>query len=121
MLTSFILFCVGAITSMIIDTVWWHVNYKKIEKGFEVLEHYHIGLIALIISVISYQFVQPISIFLAGMGLFFIVAEWHQAVEIHKKKVIPGKPFAYGSEHFKQSSIIGITLAVILLILSLVL
>lgn len=118
---SILLFCVGAFVTMIIDTLWWKIDYKKAERGLEVLEHYHIGIALLIGAVVTNLFYQPASWFLGGMGLLFVFAEWHQSVEIAGKKVIPGKPFAYGSKHFKGSSIIGIILAVFLLIISLVL
>ncbi len=120
-LTPILLFCVGGVAAMLIDTVWWHVHYQKIEKGFEIIEHYHIGLGLFITGIIVNQFIQEIAWFVTGMGLLFIIAEWHQAVEISNKKVIPGKPFAWGSKHFRGSSIIGIILAIILLIFTLVL
>ena len=106
---------------MIFDTIWWKIDFKKVERGFEALEHYHFGIILMIGAVLINLIYEPISWFLVGMGFVFIIGEWHQAVEIHKKKVIPGKPFAYGSSHFKQSSIIGAGLAIFLIILTLVL
>jgi len=107
-------FCIGAIFAIIIDTIWWKVNYKRIEKGVEVLEHYHMGLALLIIGILASIYYIPVSAMLIGMGLFFVVGEWHQSVEIKNKKVVPGHPFAYGSAHFKKSSVIGIILAALI-------
>ena len=28
----------------IIDRIWFRINYKKAEKGLEVIEHYHHGI-----------------------------------------------------------------------------
>lgn len=103
---------------MLFDTLWWHINYKKIEKGLEIIEHYHIGLGLFIAAIVVNLYFSPVSWFMMGMGFLFIIAEWHQAIEVSHKKVIPGKPFAYGSSHFRSSSIIGIILSGILLILT---
>ncbi|MGI9229914.1 MAG: hypothetical protein ACR2P9_08660 [Gammaproteobacteria bacterium] len=120
-ITALLLICAGGVGAMIIDVLWWNINYKKVEKGLEVLEHYHMGIILMIGAVLINLVYQPVSLFLIGMGFVFIVAEWHQSVEKSGKKIIPGKPFAYGSKHFKQSSAIGAGLGVFLLILTLVL
>lgn len=120
-LNTIILFCLGGFLTMIIDVVWWRIDYKKAEKGMEVLEHYHIGLGLIITALIVNLFYQPAAWFLSGFGFFFILAEWHQSIEIAGRKVVPGKPFAYGSKHFKGSTIIGIALVAILLILSVIL
>ncbi len=106
---------------MIFDTVWWKINFKKVERGYEVLEHYHFGIILMIGAVFINLIYEPISWLLIGMGFVFIIGEWHQSVQIHKKKVVPGKPFAYGSKHFKQSTAIGAGLTIFLIIISLVL
>lgn len=120
-LETILLFCIGGIITMLIDVVWWRIDYKKAEKGMEILEHYHMGIALFIAAVVIHSFYTPMSWLMAGMGFMFVFAEWHQTIEIAGKKVVPGKPFAYGSKHFKQSSIIGIILAVFLLIISLVL
>lgn len=103
-------FILGTILVMLIDTFWWHIDYKKAEKGMEAHEHYHVGLELMIVAMIIDLFNGTVSSFLYGVGFLFIVAEWRQAIEIVQKKVIPGHPFAYGSKHFKSSSIIGIGL-----------
>ena len=120
-INTILLFCIGGVAAMIIDVVWWNIDYKKAEKGLEVFEHYHMGIILFIGAVLVNLVYQPASWFLAGMGLLFIAAEWHQSIEILNKKVIPGKPFALGSKHFKGSTTIGVCLAIILLIFSLTL
>ena len=79
------------------------------------------GIILFIAAVVSSTYYTPASWFMIGMGFVFIVAEWHQTIEISGKKVVPGKPFAFGSKHFKKSSVIGLLLTGILLIISLVL
>lgn len=103
-------FLIGALIVMLIDTFWWHIDYKKAEKGMEAHEHYHVGLELFIVAMIADLFNGAIASFLYGAGFLFIAAEWRQAIEIVQKKVIPGHPFAYGSIHFKTSSIIGIGL-----------
>lgn len=78
---------------LVIDKAWYHIDYDKYEKGLEVHEHYHIGLEIGIIAVIFNYYD------LLGLTLAFILAEWSQT-----------NYFAYQSNHFKQSSIIGISL-----------
>lgn len=82
----------------IIDRLWFAIDYKKTEKGLEVLEHYHFGLALLAISFIFIQI--PILAFaLLGMGAGFI---YHES----KQK----NYFAHQSTHFKGSTIIGLVL-----------
>lgn len=82
----------------IIDRLWFAIDYKKTEKGLEVLEHYHFGLGLLVISFIFIQI--PILAFaLLGMGAGFI---YHES----KQK----NYFAHQSTHFKGSTIIGVVL-----------
>ena len=121
LISTILVFCAGGVAAMIFDTYWWNINFKKVEKGFEVLEHYHFGIILMIAAVIVNLVYDPAAWFLVGMGFVFIMGEWHQSVEIHKGKVIPGKPFAYGSKHFKGSTAIGVGLTGFLLIISLLL
>lgn len=106
-------FILGAIVVMLVDTFWWHIDYKKAEKGMEAHEHYHVGIELIIVAMAVDFFNGAVSSFLYGAGFLFIAAEWRQAVEIVNKKVIAGHPFAYGSVHFKASSVIGIVLIII--------
>jgi len=110
-------FILGALVVMLVDTFWWHIDYKKVEKGMEAHEHYHVGIELIIVAIIADFFNGSLASFLYGAGFLFIAAEWRQAVEIVKKKVIAGHPFAYGSIHFKQSSIIGVILIAIAIFL----
>ena len=79
-----LLFVFGLFTSLLIDSAWWKIDFKKAEKGFEAHEHYHIGLELLLL----YVFIP--NEFILGMGLGFIMGEWAQHIEIHNKKVVPG-------------------------------
>jgi len=109
-------FFFGAYLTMIIDILWGKVNYKKIEKGLEWHEHYHISLELLILGIFINMYNPHISSFLFGMSLLFFIAEWRQSVDTMSGKVKIGHPFAIGSTHVKFSSIIGITLTVIAII-----
>lgn len=109
-------FILGAFLVMIIDTFWWHIDYKKAEKGMEAHEHYHVGIELIIVAIIVDYFNGFASYFLYGAGFLFIAAEWRQTVEVLNDKVKAGHPFAYGSTHFKESSIIGVTLTVIVIV-----
>lgn len=66
----------------------------------EAHEHYHVGLELGIIGIIL---TSPIFI---GLMVSFILAEWSQD---HK--------FALGSSHFKLSTIIGISLFIVVVVL----
>lgn len=82
----------------IIDRLWFAIDYKKTEKGLEVLEHYHFGIALLAVSFVFIQI--PILAFaLLGMGAAFI---YHES----KQK----NYFAHQSTHFKGSTIIGVVL-----------
>ena len=109
-------FIIGAFAAMWVDTFWWHIDYKKAEKGFEWHEHYHIGLELSIVAIFANIYDSTLAAFLFGVGFLFMVAEWRQAIEVVGKKVIPGHPFAYGSVHFKSSTIIGIVLTIMAII-----
>jgi len=100
-------FCVG----LIIDIYWWaNPSFKKIEKGLESFEHFHISICLFIVYIILEFFNQGLSYLFFGLSVAFFIAEWTQSKEIAGTKVIPGHPFAYGSIHFKQSSVIGVGL-----------
>ena len=109
-------FILGTFLIMLVDTFWWHIDYKKAEKGLESHEHYHVGLELIMVAIIVDYFNGFVSSFLYGAGFLFIAAEWRQAVEIMRGNVKAGHPFAYGSTHFKQSLVIGIILTVIIIL-----
>ncbi len=125
MFIEIILFVIGSFIGFIFDTWWWTIDFKKAEKGLEAHEHYHVGMELLIIGIIVSFFSDVASFLLGGLGFAFIMAEWRQVVEIRKtengkekkKEVVPGHPFAQGSEHFLSSTIIGIILSAIIIIL----
>lgn len=122
MISELVSFILGAFLSYIIDVTWWNLDFKKAEKGLEAHEHYHVGLELLIAALLVYRFINPTTAYiLIGAGFGFITAEWRQTVEIAGKKVKPGHPFAYGSNHFKQSTVIGIILTAILATTALIL
>jgi len=112
-------FLLGLFAVMIIDSAWWHINFKKIEKGMEAHEHYHISLELLIISMFVYYFTDYMELFsfLIGAAIMFFAAEWAQGVEVVNRKVQAGHRFAYGSKHFRTSSIIGVNLLGIIIFL----
>ena len=89
----------GFITVTILDKKWFEIDHKRIEKGFEIIEHYHFG-IALIGAGICTIVYSPIIAFFsigAGMGLIYHEAEQDDY-------------FAVQSSHFKSSSMIGVVL-----------
>jgi len=93
----------GFIISLILDRIWFSVDYKKIEKGFEILEHYHFG-----ITLMGVGFIIPIHIisyFIIGLGAGFIYMETKHT-----------HCFAYQSGHFTKSSIIGIILCIVFIL-----
>lgn len=115
MINEIILAILGCTVVMVVDVFWWKLDYKKIEKGLEWHEHYHVGIELMILAVVINLFNSTAAAFFLGAGLMFIVAEWRQVIEIVGKKVKPGHPFAYGSTHFKTSTIVGISLMCVLL------
>lgn len=114
---------IGLFIAFVIDILWWNQkSFKKLEQGIEFHEHYHIGLELIILYIILTAITgwSPL-IILMGAGIGFVLAEWSQHHEIKGKKVVPGHPFAYGSKHFKMSTIVGVFLFSIMLILTLLL
>lgn len=86
----------------IIDRIWFAIDYKKVEKGLEVLEHYHYGIVLMTISFIFIDLIPFMAFILLGMGASFI---YHES----KQK----NYFAHKSTHFKGSLLIGLILSVI--------
>lgn len=103
-------FILGAFVVMWLDIFWWHIDYKKAEKGLEWHEHYHVGLELTILAIFIGLFDWFAASILFGAGFLFLAAEWRQAVEVTGDKVKAGHPFAYGSVHFKASTIFGVGL-----------
>ena len=92
----------GFMIITILDRKWFEIDHKRIEQGYEVLEHYHlgIGLIGIGIGIIAYLPLVSYGLIGAGMGLIY-----HES----KQK----NYFAIQSAHFRNSSIIGVILIII--------
>jgi len=63
----------GFIISLILDRILFRLDYKKIKKGFEILEHYHFGIILIGIGLIIS--IPIISYIIIGLGIGFIYME----------------------------------------------
>ncbi len=109
-------FILGSFTVMWVDVFWWQIDYKKMEKGLEWHEHYHLGLELMIVGLFVGILNDFASSFIFGAGFLFLAAEWRQAIEVVRNKVEPGHPFAYGSTHFVSSTIVGAILLAITII-----
>ena len=96
-LTAFLAF----ILVIIIDHRWMKdVQFSKIEKGMEVLEHFHWGLILITIGIAVWHLHNEIlSVGLLFAGFTFIACEAKQKND-----------FAIHSSHAKVSILIGIIL-----------
>ena len=97
---------IGFILVTILDKRWFDIDHKKIEKGYEVIEHYHFGVGLIGIGIFTFVFSSILSYVLLGAGMGLI---YHEA----KQK----NYFAHKSTHFRNSSIIRIILTVITTIL----
>lgn len=95
----------GFLFITILDRLWFSIDYKKAEKGLEVLEHYHYFFPLWAIAFILFEHIPALSFALIGTGTAFF---YHEA----KQK----NYFAHKSTHFKGSTIIGIILATITII-----
>ena len=107
-----ILLLLGMLLGLVLDRIWWESGLDKYDRKCEELEHYHWGLISWIVSYITPLTVSQI---LWGLGLALVIAEWGQIGEWRDEKWRRGHPFAYGSNHFAASTIIGIVLIAILI------
>ncbi len=92
----------GFLFITIIDRLWFAIDYKKAEKGLEVLEHYHYGIALLGIAFILTAQIEVLAYLLLGMGTAFI---YHES----KQK----NYFSHKSKHFKPSLAIGLVLTAI--------
>lgn len=111
-MTELLLFGAGLFAALLLDSLWWRSGIKKYEKGLEAHEHYHFGLELWLAAALAAPFAPPaLPAALAGAGLGFIVSEWSQRLEVHRGRVVPGHPWAWGSSHFRSSTAIGVLLA----------
>jgi len=89
----------GFLFITLIDRIWFRIDYKKVEKGLEVMEHYHYGLLLFALAPFFIEYSLITSFGLLGMGTAFIYHESKQR-----------NFFAHKSVHFKNSTIIGLSL-----------
>ncbi len=89
-------FSVGIAGGALLDFVWRTTGISKYERRLEVFEHYHWGLLFLILVKTLLGFIV-ISFSFAGAGITLIVTE-----------ITQNHPFALKSNHQKSSSAIGI-------------
>lgn len=95
--------------TLLIDKLWMKnlTKVAKFEKGIKFIEHYHIGIILVTLGIITYHYAYILpSIALIPAGFTLIICELKQK-----------NAFALTSNHAKLSSIIGIILAVLTMII----
>ena len=99
------LFSMGLITAFVVDAVWRQYFYGlftlNISDRLRIIEHYHWGLLAIIIYLITGV------AYALGLGAGLVIAESLQE-----------NPFAMGKKYFIQSSIIGLIETIIIIYLS---
>ena len=96
--------CIGLLAGLILDFLWWRLGVSKYEKRLEVFEHYHWGMLSLIVLKMLLGFHNAF-LFFAGTGICLIVAEFAQ-----------DHPFALRSNHEVSSTIIGIAFVVVMVL-----
>ncbi len=90
-------FVYGFFLGLVLDVIWSKKLNMQYDKA-HVIEHYHWGLILILID----KWI-PLNI-LSGVAAALIVSEW-TGDRLH--------PFAWGKNHFKQSTIIGLIISII--------
>lgn len=98
-------FLIGLAVGVAIDLLWTRTSLNKYERRLEVLEHYHWGLVALMLTRVLQTFVK-LTYALAGLASIFILLE-----------VMQEHPFAFRSDHQMSSTSVGISLICILCLL----
>lgn len=96
----------GVMTITILDRIWWNLDHHSIEKGFEVIEHYHWGIVLIGVGIVIIDYLPLVAYFLFGAAMKLIYSEAKQK-----------NCFAHKSNHFRNSTIIGVILCVICMIL----
>ena len=91
----------GFIFVTILDRRWFDIDHKSIEKGYEVIEHYHFGIGLITAGIIAFAYLPIVSYCLFGCGMGLV---YHEA----KQK----NYFAHKSSHFMGSTIIGVILSI---------
>ena len=97
-------FFLGVLVGIASDLLWWRTGISKHEKKIEMFEHYHWGLTLLILTKSLLKFNEA-SLSFGGTGIAFIVAEITQE-----------HPFALESNHQLSSTIIGVTLLILMVL-----
>lgn len=89
---------IGILLVTILGQLWLKkIEYKKTGK-IQILEHYHFGIMLVAVGVLFHE-VGIVMHALIGSGFAFF---YQEAKQNHL--------FAYGSTHFKKSTVIGILL-----------
>lgn len=93
-------FLLGLVLGAALDYPWRKTGVNKYERRLKALEHYHWGLVFLIVAKLF-----DFALVYAGVGLYLILVELTQK-----------HPFAVRSNHSLPSTIVGLILAVILIV-----
>ena len=93
----------GFIVITILDKAWFKLDYKRIEKGFEVVEHYHWGIALIGVGIFIIEYLPYLAYFAAGAGIGLIYHESRQK-----------NYFAHKSTHFRSSAVIGTALILLI-------
>jgi hypothetical protein len=96
---------IGLAVGVAIDHLWTKTSINKYERRLEVLEHYHWGLVVLMLTKML-QIFSKLTFSFAGLASIFILLE-----------VVQEHPFAVGSDHQVSSTIVGILLLAVLLLI----
>lgn len=97
----FVWFIVGILVGIAFDILWWKTGMNKYERSVEFFEHYHWGMVLLILMKILLAVSDVFSSF-AGTSIVLILVE---ATQEH--------PFALKSNHQLSSTAIGAFLFVL--------
>lgn len=98
-------FFLGVLVGVTLDFLWWKTGISKYEKRIDVFEHYHWGIMLLLFMKILLKLNEVFFTF-AGTGIAFILAEITQE-----------HPFALKSDHQLSSTIIGIILFILMILI----
>jgi hypothetical protein len=90
-------FLAGLLVGVLLDFLWRRLELSKYERRLEALEHYHWGFLLLALSRV-WRF-SEFSLLSIGVGFTFVVSE-----------VMQNHRFAFKSDHQRTSTIIGVIL-----------
>jgi hypothetical protein len=97
-------FLMGLAIGVAIDQLWTKTSINKYERRLELLEHYHWGLVILMLARLLHTF-SKLTLSGAGLASIFILLE-----------VVQEHPFAFRSDHQVSSTIVGILLLAVLML-----